>query len=71
MLDLTNMANQTIKLGGGLRQDCDAIAAMKAGTLRFSKPNKYWVETSQKRVGKAHIRIKFQSLLAHIVLSFE
>ncbi|XP_062026603.1 uncharacterized protein LOC133742915 isoform X2 [Rosa rugosa] len=49
VLDLTKMANQTIKLGGGLRQDCDAIAAMKAGTLRFSKPNKYWVETSQKR----------------------
>lgn len=23
---------------------------MKAGKLRFSKPNKYWVETSQKRV---------------------
>ncbi|KAE8704898.1 PNAS-3 related isoform 2 [Hibiscus syriacus] len=22
---------------------------MKAGTLRFSKPNKYWVESSQKR----------------------
>ncbi|PQP94074.1 putative exosome complex component rrp40 [Prunus yedoensis var. nudiflora] len=35
VLDLTSMANQTIKLGGGLRQ--------------FSKPNKYWVETSQKR----------------------
>ncbi|XP_050377424.1 uncharacterized protein LOC126794698 isoform X2 [Argentina anserina] len=49
VLDLTNMANQTIKLGGGLRQDCDAITAMKAGTLKFSKPNKYWVETSQKR----------------------
>ncbi|PRQ17313.1 putative exosome complex RNA-binding protein 1/RRP40/RRP4 [Rosa chinensis] len=49
VLDLTEMANQTIKLGGGLRQDCDAIAAMKAGTLRFSRPNKYWVETSQKR----------------------
>jgi hypothetical protein len=23
---------------------------MKAGRLRFSKPNKYWVESSQKRV---------------------
>lgn len=49
VLDLTNMADQTIKLGGGLRQDCDAIAAMKAGTLKFSMPNKYWVETTQKR----------------------
>ncbi|KAE8681310.1 PNAS-3 related isoform 2 [Hibiscus syriacus] len=49
VLDLSSMTNQTIKLGGGLRQDCDAIPAMKAGTLRFSKPNKYWVESSQKR----------------------
>ncbi|KAL6006975.1 hypothetical protein ACLOJK_032471 [Asimina triloba] len=29
--------------------DCDAISVMKAGKLRFSKPNKYWVESSQKR----------------------
>ncbi|KAK6249481.1 K Homology domain [Theobroma cacao] len=49
VLDLSSMTNQTIKLGGGLRQDCDAISVMKAGTLRFSKPNKYWVESSQKR----------------------
>ncbi|KAK4605370.1 hypothetical protein RGQ29_013437 [Quercus rubra] len=40
VLDLSNMTNQTLKLGGGLRQ---------AGKLRFSKPNKYWVESSQKR----------------------
>ncbi|WOG99490.1 hypothetical protein DCAR_0518842 [Daucus carota subsp. sativus] len=49
VLDLSSMSNQTIKLGGGLRQDCDSITAMKAGMLRFSKPNKYWVESSQKR----------------------
>lgn len=49
VLDLSTMTNQTIKLGGGLRQDCDAISVMKAGRLRFSKPNKYWVENSQKR----------------------
>ncbi|XP_027362364.1 putative exosome complex component rrp40 [Abrus precatorius] len=49
VLDLSNMTNQTIKLGGGLRQDCDVISVMKAGKLRFSKPNKYWVENSQKR----------------------
>uniref|UniRef100_A0A6N2MV86 Exosome complex exonuclease Rrp40 N-terminal domain-containing protein n=1 Tax=Salix viminalis TaxID=40686 RepID=A0A6N2MV86_SALVM len=49
VVDLSSMTNQTIKLGGGLRQDCDAISVMKAGKLRFSKPNKYWVETSQKR----------------------
>ncbi|CAI0398647.1 unnamed protein product [Linum tenue] len=49
ILDLSTMAEQTIKLGGGLRQDCDAISVIKAGILRFSKPNKYWVESSQKR----------------------
>ncbi|KAL3529550.1 hypothetical protein ACH5RR_008872 [Cinchona calisaya] len=43
------MANQTIKLGSGLRQDADTISAMKAGVLRFSNPHKYWVESSQKR----------------------
>ncbi|EEF52008.1 Exosome complex exonuclease RRP40, putative [Ricinus communis] len=43
------MTNQTIKLGGGLRQDCDAVTVIKAGKLRFSKPNKYWVESSHKR----------------------
>ncbi|CAI8587995.1 unnamed protein product [Vicia faba] len=49
ILDLSSMTNQTIKLGGGLRQDGDVISVMKAGRLRFSKPNKYWVESSQKR----------------------
>ncbi|XVE78292.1 hypothetical protein DITRI_Ditri13aG0133100 [Diplodiscus trichospermus] len=49
VLDLSSMTNQTIKLGGGLRQGCDSISATKAGTFRFLKPNKYWVESSQKR----------------------
>ncbi|XP_074574839.1 uncharacterized protein LOC141831383 isoform X1 [Curcuma longa] len=49
VLDLTVMANQTIKLGAGLRQDGDTISVMKAGKLRISKPNKYWVESSHKR----------------------
>nr|GMC60357.1 putative exosome complex component rrp40 [Ipomoea batatas]GMC69880.1 putative exosome complex component rrp40 [Ipomoea batatas] len=49
ILDLSSLANQTIKLGGGLRQDCDTVSVMKAGILRYSKPNKYWVESSQKR----------------------
>lgn len=31
-------------------QDGDAISVMKAGKLRFSKPNKYWVESCHKRV---------------------
>eukprot|EP00268_Persea_americana_P024762 TRINITY_DN2416_c1_g1_i2.p1 TRINITY_DN2416_c1_g1~~TRINITY_DN2416_c1_g1_i2.p1 ORF type:complete len:174 (-),score=33.28 TRINITY_DN2416_c1_g1_i2:113-634(-) len=49
ILDLSSMTNQTLKLGPGLRQDGDAISVMKAGRLRFSKPNKYWVESSEKR----------------------
>lgn len=49
VLDLSSMANQTIKLGGGLRQESDSISVTKAGKLRLSKPNKYWVESSQKR----------------------
>ncbi|XP_008806895.1 putative exosome complex component rrp40 isoform X1 [Phoenix dactylifera] len=49
VLDLSTMSNQTIKLGEGLRQDSDKISVMKAGKLRLSKPNKYWVESSHKR----------------------
>ncbi|KAL3642368.1 hypothetical protein CASFOL_013183 [Castilleja foliolosa] len=49
VLDLSKLTNQTIKLGGGLRQDGDMISVMKAGKLKFSKPNKYWVESSHKR----------------------
>ncbi|KAH9619850.1 hypothetical protein KSS87_001574, partial [Heliosperma pusillum] len=29
--------------------DGDAISVIKAGKLRFAKPNKYWVEGSHKR----------------------
>ncbi|GJM93662.1 hypothetical protein PR202_ga10242 [Eleusine coracana subsp. coracana] len=49
ILDLSEMTNQTIKIGAGLRQDCDTIQATNAGMLRLSKPNKYWVESSHKR----------------------
>ncbi|CAL5401329.1 unnamed protein product [Camellia sinensis] len=49
VLDLSSMANQTIKLRGGLHQDYDAISVMKAGKLRFVKPNKCWVQSSQRR----------------------
>jgi hypothetical protein len=31
-------------------QECDTIHATSAGMLLLSKPNKYWVESSQKRV---------------------
>ncbi|GJN18168.1 hypothetical protein PR202_gb05301 [Eleusine coracana subsp. coracana] len=48
ILDLSEMTNQTIKIGAGLRQDCDTIQATSAGMLRLSKPNKYWVESSHK-----------------------
>eukprot|EP01018_Ginkgo_biloba_P004008 Gb_30837 [translate_table: standard] len=49
VLDLTKLGNQTLRLGGGLRQDCDSVTVTKAGRLRYTKPNKYWVEGSQKR----------------------
>ncbi|KAM0938118.1 putative exosome complex RNA-binding protein 1/RRP40/RRP4 [Dioscorea sansibarensis] len=49
VLDLSSMANQTVKLGAGLRQECDTLSVFKAGKLRFLKPNKYWVESSHKR----------------------
>ncbi|KAG0494547.1 hypothetical protein HPP92_005541 [Vanilla planifolia] len=49
VLDLKSISDQTIKLGAGLRQDCDVLSVVKAGKLKFKKPNKYWVEGSQKR----------------------
>ena len=114
VLDLSNMANETIKLGGGLRQvsvrvllfsmfmqssiyfefpsgfgnqsaivlvtgsltliffvlicqDHDAISVSKVGKLRFSKPNKYWVESSQKRVGNDTVQLAFGILILHVL----
>ncbi|KAI3876244.1 hypothetical protein MKX03_028474 [Papaver bracteatum] len=49
VLYLSKLSKQTIKLDDGLHQDCDSITVMKSGKLRFSNPNKYWVESSQKR----------------------
>ncbi|KAJ6818991.1 putative exosome complex component rrp40 isoform X1 [Iris pallida] len=49
VVDLSSMANQTVRLGSGLRQEVDSLSVITAGKLRFSKPNKYWVENSQKR----------------------
>ncbi|KAK4744362.1 hypothetical protein SAY87_010674 [Trapa incisa] len=49
VLDVSTLTNRAIKLGGGLRQDADLIRVTKGGRLRFSKPNKYWVESSQMR----------------------
>ncbi|CAA3012487.1 exosome complex component rrp40 [Olea europaea subsp. europaea] len=69
VLDLSKMTNQTIKLGSGLRQDGDAISAMKAGKLRFAKPNKYWVESSHKR--NFLVDIKGPTLAFLPVLAFE
>lgn len=40
----------TVKLGNGLVQLGDDIMAIKAGTLFYAKPNRFWVETNQKRV---------------------
>ncbi|KAL1550379.1 putative exosome complex component rrp40 [Salvia divinorum] len=49
VLDMSKITSQTIKLGGGLHQDGDLISVTKAGVMRFSKPNKYWVESSHKQ----------------------
>ncbi|KAJ7554985.1 hypothetical protein O6H91_05G018300 [Diphasiastrum complanatum] len=48
VLDLTTVS-KTLRLGSGLRQDGGSITVMKAGRLRYSKPNKLWVEGSQRR----------------------
>ncbi|XP_022865127.1 putative exosome complex component rrp40 isoform X2 [Olea europaea var. sylvestris] len=69
VLDLSKMTNQTIKLGSSLRQDGDAISAMKAGKLRFAKPNKYWVESSHKRYFLVDIKAPTLAFLP--VLAFE
>lgn len=49
VLDLAQLNIPTLRLGGGLRQDQDLVIATKAGRLKFIKPNKVWVEGSQKR----------------------
>ncbi|XP_020678259.1 putative exosome complex component rrp40 isoform X2 [Dendrobium catenatum] len=47
IVDLPSVAN--LRVGSGLRQDCFELLAMKVGTLRYKKPNKYWLESSHKR----------------------
>ncbi|XP_073027559.1 uncharacterized protein [Primulina eburnea] len=69
VLDLSHLTNQTIKLGGGLRQDGDVISVMKAGIFRFSKPNKYWIESSNKR--NFLVDIKGPTVAYLPVLAFE
>ncbi|XP_075488703.1 uncharacterized protein LOC142527695 isoform X2 [Primulina tabacum] len=69
VLDLSHLTNQTIKLGGGLRQDGDVISVMKAGIFRFSKPNKYWIESSNKR--NFFVDIKGPTVAYLPVLAFE
>lgn len=49
VLDLTQLTISTLRLGGGLRQDQDHVIATRAGRFKFMKPNKVWVEGSQKR----------------------
>lgn len=48
-------------------QDCDSISVMQAGKLRLSKPNKYWVESSQKRVSGNVFTVVFN--LGKIILA--
>ncbi|XP_028554744.1 putative exosome complex component rrp40 isoform X3 [Dendrobium catenatum] len=69
VLDLTSMSDQTIRLGAGLRQYSDVLSVVKAGKLKFKKPNKYWVESSQKR--NFLVDIKGPTLAFLPVLAFE
>ncbi|CAM6098182.1 unnamed protein product [Calypogeia fissa] len=48
VLDLTK-GGSVVRLGRGLRQEGDSIVVTRPGRLWQTKPNKYWVEGSQKR----------------------
>lgn len=39
-----------VKLGNGLIQVDEDILAVKPGILHFARPNKFWLESRQKRV---------------------
>ena len=42
-----------VKLGNGLVQLAGEIVAVKAGLVRFGKPNKFWIEHHQRRVNES------------------
>lgn len=43
-----------VKLGSGLVQAGEDILAIKAGVLKYAKPNRFWIEGRQKRVIQGH-----------------
>jgi hypothetical protein len=47
-------AGDVVRLGLGLFQDNELVVASKAGMLRFRAPNKFWIESSQRRVRTYH-----------------
>ena len=48
--DVVGRVGPNVKIGPGLMQEKSSIVATKLGQLRFRQPDKYWVETSQRRV---------------------
>lgn len=40
----------TLFMGPGLRQDRNRVVVTKPGMLKYKAPNKYWVDSAQKRV---------------------
>eukprot|EP00850_Spirogloea_muscicola_P007352 SM000037S13487 [mRNA] locus=s37:134276:136835:- [translate_table: standard] len=49
VLDLSGAGAAVVRLGSGLQQDGDVVRATRVGTLRVTRQNKHWVQSSQKR----------------------
>eukprot|EP00850_Spirogloea_muscicola_P001572 SM000006S19337 [mRNA] locus=s6:179779:182222:- [translate_table: standard] len=49
VLDLSGAGAAVVRLGNGLQQDGDVVRAIRVGTLRATRQNKHWVQSSQKR----------------------
>ena len=48
--DVIGRVNNNIKIGPGLIQDRNDIVVTKMGQLCHRQPDKYWVDTPQRRV---------------------
>ena len=42
--------SKKVIVGPGLQLDSEIVYASKPGTLKFKKPNEYWIDSYQKRV---------------------
>lgn len=50
-----------IRVGSGLVQVGEEVVAVRAGRLHYGRPNKFWIEHVQRRVGSPEM----QTLLTH------